>query len=49
MTLILGIPDHLHAELDRLGVRTPTQTKQPKRDLPDTTDQWWKRDEECPF
>lgn len=47
---VLGIPDHLHAELDRLGVRLPTQAKQMKRGLPDTkVDQWWKQNKERPF
>ncbi len=50
MTPVLGSPDHLHAELDRLGVRLPTQVKQVKRGLPETkVDQWRKRGEECPF
>lgn len=38
--IVLGIPDHLHAELDRLGVRHPTQVKQVKRGLPDTKGGW---------
>jgi hypothetical protein len=47
---VLGIPDHRHAELDRLGVRLHCQVKRVKRGLPETkVDQWRKRGEECPF
>lgn len=48
MTPVLGIPDHLHAELDRLGVRAPAQRKpRPPVVTPDIG--WYKRGEECPF
>lgn len=47
---VLGIPDHLRATLDMLGVRLPEKTKPPERGTPvSTVDPWWKRGEECPF
>lgn len=47
---VLGIPDHLHAALDMLGVRMPDKPKQPRRGYPvSTVDPWWKRGEEPPF
>jgi len=44
---VTGIPDHLHRELDALGVRMPTRFI-PKRKPTPPVDQWWKRNEECP-
>jgi hypothetical protein len=41
-----GIPDHLHRELDALGVRMPTRFV-PRREHP-PVDAFWKRGEECP-
>lgn len=47
---VLGIPDHLHAALDMLGVRMPDKTKQVKRGTPvSTVDPRWKRGEDPPF
>lgn len=48
---VLGIPDHLHAELNRLGVRLHCQVKQVKRGLPAPTadNAWFKEGKECPF
>jgi hypothetical protein len=42
-----GIPDHLHRELDALGVRVPDRYTPPKRTIRYTYP-WWKRGEECP-
>jgi len=41
-----GIPDHMHRELDALGVRMPPRVVAPREHPP--IDQWWKRGEECP-
>jgi hypothetical protein len=42
-----GIPDHLHRELDALGVRMPPRAA-PRPKMPPPVDPWWKRNEECP-
>lgn len=46
-----GLPDHVRAALDALGVRMPAQAKQVKRGLPESSadDRWYLRGEECPF
>jgi hypothetical protein len=46
-----GLPDHVRAALDTLGVRIPTQTKQVKRGLPESSadDRWYKQGLDCPF
>jgi len=44
----LGIPDHLHRELDALGVRMPTRfvpKPEPRKPPPDAG--WSLRGEEC--
>jgi hypothetical protein len=43
-----GLPDHMHRELDALGVRMPPRAAPEKREEP-PVDQWWKRGEGCPF